>query len=103
MKSLQLPKTLCCAQVRGKKSPVSQARGSFCLRNKRAPDGKRCEDENAACHGKMRDVTVHEQESVIAKRAKAAQIQQDKQKQDMEKQKQDKEKQKQVRLLEAMS
>ncbi len=90
--------------MRSKKSPVSQARGSFCLRNKRAPDGKRCEDEDAACHGKMRDVTVHEPESVIAKRAKAAQIQQDKQKQDMEKQKhrQDKEKQKQARLMEMM-
>ena len=79
-----------CPQLRGKKSPVSQARGSFCLRGKRTPDGKRCEDEGDICHGKIRDVTVHEPASVMAKRAKAAEVQKEKQKQEVEKQKQKK-------------
>ena len=69
---------------------VSQARGGFCLRGKRDADGKRLgESEGAMCHGKIRDVTVHEPEAVIAKRAKSAQGQHEKQKE---------QKQKQVRL-----
>ena len=74
--------------MRGKKSPVSQARGAICLRGKRTAEGRRCEDEAATCHGKMRDLTVHEPDWVIAKRAKAAQVQQEKQKQERENQQQ---------------
>ena len=75
---------------------VSQARGGFCLRGKRGADGRRLEEsESSICHGKIRDLTVHEPEAVIAKRAKCAQAQ-------LEKQKEQKEKQKQVPLTDVL-
>ena len=64
--------------VMNHKSPVGQARGSFCMRGKNSDvDG----DGEGACHGKIRDSTVVEPPTAGQKRHKAAQQQQEKQKQ----------------------